>query len=359
MTTQQVQSFDEAKAEAFAGKMLGIVNDACLGFLLSIGHNTGLLDKMATLKPSTSDEIAAAAGLNERYVREWLGGMTLGSIIEYDAVAGTYHLPAEHAPFVTRAGGADNIAVFAQYLHLLGLVESQVTDAFRNGGGVPASAYPRFQELQALETGPVFEATLIDATLPLVPGIMDRLREGIDVLDVGCGQGRAINLMAKAFPNSRFTGYDVSAEGVAAARSEADDWKLTNARFEVQDMAQTPVSEQSDLITAFDVIHDLAKPREVLAAIHRALKPGGAFMMAEFAGSSRLEENHEHPLGPTLFAFSVFYCMTTSLADGGEGLGTLWGEQKARAYLAEAGFSDVEIRAPEGELIHAYYVCRK
>ena len=251
------------------------------------------------------------------------------------------------------------MAVFTQYLQLFGGVQGQINAAFASGAGVPASAYPRFQELQARETGPVFEATLVETTLPLVSGLIDELRAGIDVLDVGCGQGHAVNVMARAFPNSRFAGYDISAEGLAAARAEADAWGLGNARFEAVDLAASPASDRFHLVTAFDVVHDLARPREILRSIAGALHDDGTFLMAEFAGSSKLEENHSLALGPTLVALSVFYCMPTSLADGGEGLGTLWGEQQAREYLAEAGFRSVQVAQPEGDEIHAYFVCKK
>ena len=285
--------------------------------------------------------------------------MVLGGILEYDPTARTYRMPAEHAPFLTRAGGPDNMAVFTQYLHLFGIVQGHIHAAFRSGDGVPAVAYPRFQELQAMETAPVFEATLVETTLALVPGLIDQLHAGIDVLDVGCGQGHAVNVMARAFPNSRFTGYDISADGLAAARAEADAWGLKNARFEALDLAASPAPDRFHLVTAFDVIHDLARPREILRAIADALHDDGTFLMAEFSASSELEENHDLALGPTLVAFSVFYCMPTSLDGGGEALGTLWGEQKARQYLAEAGFRSVEVAQPEGDEIHAYFICRK
>ena len=234
-----------------------------------------------------------------------------------------------------------------------------VVKSFHNGGGVPYSAYPRFQELQAEETARVYDATLIDVTVPLVPGAVERLRQGAEVLDIGCGSGHAINLLAREFPRSRFAGYDFSEEGIAAARAEATKLGLTNARFEVRDIATLSESARYDLITAFDTVHDQAKPQSVLRNVADALKPDGVFLMVDIAASSRLEENMEHPLGPTLFAFSVFHCMTVSLAQGGEGLGTVWGEQKAREMLAEAGFGSVEVKQVEGDILNSYYIARK
>lgn len=357
MTTMQI---DQAKAEAFAGKMLGVLNDACLALLTSVGHQTGLFDKMADLPPSTSELIARAAGLNERYVREWLGGMVVGSIIEYDPAGKTYRLPPEHAAFTTTAAGPDNFAFFMQYLPLLANIEPLVLDVFRNGGGVPYSAYPKFQELQREETGRIYDLALLDVILPFTGGLVDRLRAGgAEVLDIGCGAGHAINVMARAFPNSRFTGYDFSEEGCAIGRAEAAAWGLTNARFKVQDVSELEETAKYDLITAFDTVHDQAWPRKVLAGVSRALKPDGTFLMADINTSSNLEENVEHPMGPALYTFSTLHCMTVSLAQGGDGLGTCWGQQTARQLLKEAGFNSVETQSVEGDVFNLYYICKR
>lgn len=350
---------NEARAEEFGGKMVGVLNDAMLALMTSIGHQTGLFDTMADLPPSTSEEVASAANLNERYVREWLGAMTVGGIVEYDLTGQTYHLPPEHAACLTRAAGPDNLANLAQYVPLLGNVEGGIVESFRNGGGVPYSAYPRFQELQAEESAQIYDATLIETTLPLVPGLVERLEGGADAADIGCGQGHAVNLMAQAFPNSRFTGYDLSEEGIEAARAEAARMDLSNARFEAGDITALDARELYHLITAFDVIHDLAKPDEVLRSIHAALRPGGMFLMVDIAASSHVHENVEHPLGPALYAVSTMHCMTVSLEQGGAGLGTMWGEQKARQMLSDSGFEEVEVKQVEGDFFNNYYIARK
>ncbi|MEU9707081.1 class I SAM-dependent methyltransferase [Streptomyces sp. NPDC047967] len=350
---------DPVRQEEFAGRMAQILNDACLGYLCSLGHRTGLFDVMAQLPPSTSEQIAEAAGLKERYVREWLGGVTVGGIVGYEPEDGTYRLPPEHAASLCRASGPDNMASFLQDLALIGQVEDEVVTAFRDGGGVPYSSYPKFQELQAEETARVYDAALVDAIIPLVPGLPERLGagSGLDALDVGTGQGHVVNLLARAFPASRFTGVDMSEGGIAAAREEAARLGLPNARFELADAAA--VTGSYDLVTAFDVIHDLARPAETLAAVAGALRDDGVFLMGDIAASSRLEENLDHPLGPTLYTFSVFYCMTVSLGEGGAGLGTVWGRQTALRMLAEAGFGDVEVREVEGDILNVYYVARK
>ena len=361
---------DQSKAEAFAGRMLDVLNSSLLGLMISIGHQTHLFDIMSRLSsPSTGAEIAKAANLNERYVREWLGAMVTGKIVEYNPDTSRYRLPPEHAAFLTKDARIDNMAVFMQYISLLGDVEQKIIECFRKGGGVPYSAFPRFQQLQAEDTARVFDARLIDQIVPLVDGLADRLRAGIDVLDVGCGQGHAINLMAQTFPNSRFTGYDISKEGIEAAREEARQMGLTNVKFEVRDVASINEHEKYDLITAFDVIHDQAQPAKVLKGIYNALRSkgvegggggGGIFLMQDIAASSKLEENINNPLGPTLYSISTMHCMTVSLAYNGEGLGTVWGRQKAEEMLREAGFSEkIEVREVPGDIFNYYYIAQK
>ncbi|UVS69481.1 class I SAM-dependent methyltransferase [Nitrososphaera viennensis] len=347
-----------SKDDDFSGRFLQILNDGMLCLMTSVGHKAGLFDTMARLAPSTSAEIAKAAKLNERYVREWLGAMVTGRIIDYDPSAGKYSLPATHASCLTRAAGIDNLAMFTQYVALMGNVEDDIVKCFKKGGGVPYSAFPKFQEIQAEETARVFDARLVSDILPLA-GQTDRLKSGIDVLDVGCGTGHAINLMARTFPKSRFWGYDISREGIGAARAEAKKMKLKNARFKIVDAAKIDDREKFDLITAFDTIHDQARPTKVLKCIYRALRKGGTFLMQDIAASSRLHENMQNTLAPTLYTISTMHCMTVSLAYGGEGLGTVWGEQKAKEKLAEAGFGSVDVKQVEGDMLNYYYVTQK
>jgi 2-polyprenyl-3-methyl-5-hydroxy-6-metoxy-1,4-benzoquinol methylase len=353
------QKLDQAKAEAFAEKMLGLLNGASLAIMTSIGHRTGLFDTLAGLPPSTSEQIAKAAGLNERYVREWLGAMVTGRIIDYEPVSVTYYLLPEHAPSLTRAAASDNLAMFMQYIALLGNVEDRIVECFRNGGGVPYSAYPRFQQLMAEESDQTVAAALVDTILPLAPGLVEALGNGMDVLDVGCGHGNAINVMAKVFPNSKFTGYDFSEEGIAAARAEAKQKGLSNVRFEVKDVAGLNEPGRYGLITAFDAIHDQAQPTKVLRSIANALRTDGIFLMADIRASSYLEKNLGHPLGPFLYTASCMHCMTVSLALNGEGLGTMWGEEKARQMLADAGFTSVELKQLPHDIQNNYYIATK
>jgi SAM-dependent methyltransferase len=358
MTATSIE-IDAQKVGVFAEQMVGVLNHASLALMTSIGHQVGLFDTMAKLPPSTSAQIASAASLDERYVREWLGAMTSGRVVEYDPVQRTYSLPPEHAASLTRAAGPGNLAGVMQLIPLLASVEGPITECFRSGGGVPYSAFRRFQQWMAEDSASVHDALLIDVILPLVPDLPGRLETGIDVADVGCGSGHAINLMARAFPNSRFVGYDISDEGIAAARAEAAALGLKNAQFEVRDVTVLALDERFDLVTAFDAVHDQAHPAQVLAGIARALRPDGTFLMVDVRASSKLEENLALPLATMLYTTSTMHCMTVSLAQGGVGLGTVWGEQLARQMLADAGFARVDIKAVEGDIVNNYFVATK
>lgn len=356
MTTQQI---DPAKAEAFGGTVVGILNGAALTNMISIGHRTGLFDTMAGMRASTSAEIATATGLNERYVREWLGCMTVGRIVDHDPVALTYSLPPEHAASLTRAAGPGNMAAFAQFFPQLMAVEDGIVEAFHKGGGVPYEGFPKFQELMREESAQVFDATLLESTLPLVQGLGARLESGIDVADVGCGAGHAINLMAQRYPKSRFTGFDFSEEGVARGRAEAKEMGLTNANFVVKDAATFDGSQQFDFITTFDSIHDQAKPGRVLEGIAKSLRPDGVYLCVDIAADSAHAGNMDHPLGPFMYMISTTHCMTVSLAYGGEGLGTVWGEQVALRMMGEAGFAKIDVARVEGDIMNNYYIARR
>jgi 2-polyprenyl-3-methyl-5-hydroxy-6-metoxy-1,4-benzoquinol methylase len=339
--------------------MLDILNKSAAALMISVGHRTGLFDTLADLPAASSERIAKAAGLNERYVREWLGAMTTARILDYDAENKTFYLPREYAAFLTRAAGSNNLAATVQFVPLLGAVEDQIIDSFVNGGGVPYSSYPRFHEVMAEESQMTVVMGLIDSILPLVPGLIDDLCAGIEVMDVGCGRGRALIRMAESFPNSKFTGYDFSEEAIANAKAEAARKGLTNITFGVKDVAQIDEPGRYDLVTAFDAIHDQAAPRKVLKAIETAIRPGGVFLMQDIRASSHVHKNLDHPLGTFTYTVSCLHCMTVSLAANGEGLGAAWGEEKALELLAEAGFKQVSVKQLEHDIINNYYISIK
>jgi ubiquinone/menaquinone biosynthesis C-methylase UbiE len=345
--------------EDFAVRMIDAIDSASIAILLSIGHQTKLFDTMAELPPATSAQIADAAGLNERYVREWLGGVAAGQIVDYDPAAQTYSLPSHRAAVPTRAAGPDNLSRVAQFIPLLAEVEQKVVGCFRSGGGLSYSEYPRFHTLMAEQSGEVFNAALVDVILPMAEGLLERLRTGADVADIGCGSGHAINVMAGAFPASRFTGIDFSEEGLAAGRAEGQQRGLTNTSFVQHDVATLDVADAYDVITAFDAIHDQAHPAQVLANVYRALRPGGVFLMVDIKASSRVEDNVGVPFASYLYTVSTMHCMSVSLGLDGDGLGTVWGRQLATSMLADAGFGDVAVGEVESDPINLYYVARK
>jgi len=360
LTTQG--DFDPAKAETFAGRVLTALNDGALCLMLSVGHRTGLFDALRLLPPATSAEIAAQAGLHERYVREWLGAMVTAGVVEVDPATTRFVLPAEHAAYLTRAAAADNMAVFAQYIALLGGVEDDIVACFQQGGGVPYARYPRFHAVMAEDSGQSVLSSLESHILPLVPGLVDQLAAGIRVLDVGCGRGRIIHRLAELYPRSRFTGMDLSQEAIAYAREEAVWQGLRNLEFVVADLSDfdtTAESEGFDCVTTFDAVHDQARPLSVLKGIHRALKPKGVYLMQDIKGSSHVHNNITHPIGTFLYTVSCMHCMTVSLAQGGEGLGAMWGEEKTREYLQRAGFRTVETHQLTHDIQNNWYVVRK
>ena len=357
--TPTTQSFDEKKAEAFAEQLLDTLNSGAIAVMTSIGHRTGLFDTLAKLPPATSQEIADAAGLQERYVREWLGAMVTGKFVNYSPVNQTYHLPPEHAAFLTRDASPDNIATFSQYVSLLGSVEDQIINCFYNGGGVPYSEFKRFHQVMAEDSGQTVVAALMEHVLPLVPGLIADLELGIEVMDLGCGSGRALNKMAKLFPKSRFNGYDLSEDAIATAQKEAQAQGLTNIQFQARDAVTLDQVEQYDLITTFDAIHDQAKPDVVLKNIHRALRAEGTYLMQDIRAASDVGGNLEHPVGPLLYTISCMHCMTVSLAAGGMGLGAMWGEEKALEMLEVAGFKQVEIKQLDHDFQNNFYIVKK
>ena len=351
-----VAEIEEVKSEDFAGRMVQMINGGALMLMISAGHRTRLFDTMAGMPPATSQQIADAASLNERYVREWLGAMVTGRIVEHDSDAKTFSLPAEHAQWLTRAAAPNNFAVSAQWMGVLGSVEDLVVDAFRHGKGVPYSAYSRFHEVMAEESGQTVVAALEKHILPLVPGLVGQLSRGIEVLDIACGSGLAMIELARTFPASRFAGYDASEQAIATARAEAGRRKLTNVRFDVRDVSHIGEAARYDLVTAFDAIHDQSKPAQVLKEIRSALKPGGTLLMQDILACSHLQGNKDNPFAPFIYTISCFHCMSVSLANGGPGLGAAWGKETALQMLGDAGFEKVRVETLEHDPMNYYYI---
>jgi 2-polyprenyl-3-methyl-5-hydroxy-6-metoxy-1,4-benzoquinol methylase len=363
--SNDIQSFDAARAQSFADRLVRALNDGALCLMTALGHRAGLFDTLASMPAATSAEIAARAGLNERYVREWLGAMVASGVVEVVPRNGDgdhYRLPAEHAAFLTRAAAADNLAVFSQYIGLLGSVEDDVLACFRHGGGVPYERFPRFHAVMAEDSGQSVLSSLESHVLPLAPELPRRLAGGARLLDLGCGRGRVLNRLAELYPDSWFEGVDLSAEAIEDARREAASRGLANVSFRVADLSdfdQQAEPAAFDVVTTFDAVHDQGQPRRVLAGIHRTLRPDGIYLMQDIRAHSRIADNVAHPLGTLLYTVSCMHCMTVSLAQGGEGLGAMWGQETAEQYLRAAGFRQVEVHRLAHDIQNNWYVVRK
>lgn len=331
------------RVKAFAEKVFGDMAGAMTAGLAYIGVETGLFRAMAGKGPMEARAVAGAAGLDERYVSEWLKGMVCAGYLEYDADGDTYAFPDEHA-FLLASDDTDHFAggLFAMAPPLL-KVAPQVAESFRRGGGVPFEAYGEegVTALDLINRGN-YEHKLTDYWLATMPDVVERLREGGRALDVGCGTGHVSLVLARAFPESRFVGLDIHTESVDRARRLADERGLADrVQFDTAPVEELEDEDGFDLITICDCIHDLTDPVRTLDAVRRRLKPGGALFVVEPKAADRLEDNR-HPVGTMFYGFSVLHCMTQSLAEGGPGLGTCMGPARTEALLREAGFERFE-----------------
>jgi 2-polyprenyl-3-methyl-5-hydroxy-6-metoxy-1,4-benzoquinol methylase len=339
MTTQQ--GIDQAKVEAFMGKAMADVVSAVATVMASIGDRLGLFKELAN-GPTTSAELAERAHINERYAREWLSEMASAGYLAYDPVSQRFTLPPEHAPVLAQEGGPFFLgAAFQQVIAEIGPF-NQLIQAFRQGGGVPMEAYdPELWEGQARFSSGFFEHLLVPVWLPAMPDVQAKLERGALIADVGCGLGKALIKLAQTYPQSRYVGYDLFAPSVAKATANAQAAGVADrVRFQHLD-ASAGLPEQYDVITTFDVVHDAVNPRRLLRAIREGLRPDGRYVCMEINSSDKLEEN-VGLVGSLFYGVSVLYCMTTSLADHREGLGTLGlSEPKLRELCSEVGFSNV------------------
>ena len=248
-----------------------------------------------------------------------------------------------------------------QYFAGMGIVEDDIVECFRKGGGVPYEKFPGLHEILAEDSNNSV-VSLESHILPLIPGLTASFQKGIRAMDLGCGRGLVLLRLAELYPNSRFVGIDLSEDAIAFARGEASRRGLNNIEFLAKDLSnfnETADPESFDFITTFDAIHDQAKPLHVLKGIYRALKSDGIYMMQDINGTSHLEQDIEHPLGTLLYTVSCMHCMTVSLAQGGEGLGTMWGEEKTREYLHKAGFRSIATHHIAHDILNNWYVVRK
>lgn len=354
----QTPIFDTAKAEAFAGRFVNTLSEAALAIMTSLGHRAGLFDALAANPGLTSDALAKAAGVSERYLREWLGVMATSGVVDYDPARRSFTLPPEHAAWLTRAATPNNMAVTTQFIGVAASVEDHMLARFRSGEGLQYCHFDRFHEVMAEDSAQLVVANLTNAILPVAPGLTARLEAGIDVADFGCGGGRAMLRLAQDFPNSRFTGFDLCADAFQATAGEAAAAGLDNLRFEARDLSTAAPVGRFDLVTAFDAVHDQKDPLGMLKLIQQALRADGVFLMQDIGGSRDLEKNIGNPFAPLLYTISSMHCTPISIGQGGPGLGAMWGVETAEEYLAAAGFKEVETHRLPHDPINAYFVAR-
>jgi SAM-dependent methyltransferase len=333
---------DAAAAEAFVGRVLADTTAGMVTTLSSLGDRLGIYKDLAADGPATSAALAKRTGLDERYLREWCSALAAHGYLTYDPGSGEFALPPEHTPALAEEHGPGFFGGVHEMLTGINGALDGIAGAFRNGGGVPQSAYgTHWWDGMERFTAGWFENYLLQEWIPAMPAVQKALERGALVADVGCGRGRALVKLAGAFPASRFVGYDIFAPSLARGRDLTREAGVEDrVRFEQCDAA-AGLPESFDVIFTFDVVHDSVDPPGLLRALRDALRPGGRYVCLDINASHRLEDN-AGPLGAMFYSFSVLYCMTTSLAHGGAGLGTCgFNEKTVRELCAQAGFGDV------------------
>ena len=354
----------------FSRKLTDILNYGALNLAMGIGYRARLFDIMDTLEtPKPASAIAEKAGLDRRYVLEWLNIMVTGGIVDLIKDRdgqNRFQLPKAHANLITRRAENNNMGVYTQEIPLLtATVFMAVESGFRTGNGIPYEMYPGFHRFMTELADAKHRQVLISRFLPSVENgeMVKKLREGISVCDVGCAEGVALILMAEAFPKSLFLGIDISETAIEKGESTAKEKNLKNVIFQKRDC--TTLTEDRklrgslDYVTAFDAIHDQTQPVKALKGIHAILKDGGVFSMVDIAAGSDLSQNLDHPMGMFLYTVSLMHCMPVGLVDGGTGLGMMWGREKAVKMLKKAGFSDVVVEEIPEDSFNFHFFCKK
>jgi 2-polyprenyl-3-methyl-5-hydroxy-6-metoxy-1,4-benzoquinol methylase len=344
---------DKEKAKQALDQVFRDMAGAMSAGMAYVGVKTGLFRAMANRGPMQAHDVVKASGLQPRYVEEWLKGMVAAGYLAYDPAAQTFTLPDEHAYFLA-SDDTDHFVggLFAMVPPLM-RVAPQVARAFAEGGGV------RFEEfgpecvsaLDLINRGQ-YEQRFTDYWMKALPEAAARLRVGGRALDVGCGSGRVCIALAKAFPAAEVIGIDPDEESIRRARESA----VANVKFDVRTTADMARGTGFDFISLCDALHDLAEPVKTLEEIRALLNPQGILFIVEPKAADRLEDNR-NPVAATFYGFSVFHCMTQSLARGGPGLGTCLGPAATEALVRRAGYARFE-RLDIKSLTNLFYAAR-
>jgi SAM-dependent methyltransferase len=335
---------DKDKSTRFMLKVVGDVATAIATGLLLVGERSGLLGHMAGAGALSAEELAERSGVKLRYVEEWLAAMAGAGYVEYDAGAERFTLPDEHAQFLTNPGSEYYLGgLFGSLPGLLSMAP-KLADAFRTGSGISFADFGAdMPQMLEVMNRPVYEARLVRHWLPTLPAVVARLQAGGRALDIGCGTGVVPIMLAQAFPTAQVSGIDLDARSIDIARGYAREAGVgERVRLEALPVEALPVDPRWDLVTTFDVMHDLPDPVGALRRIHGALAEGGTYLMVEPKVADDLETNLGNPFARMFYGISCLHCVPQSLAQGGPGLGACWGEKRARALAAEAGFTRFE-----------------
>lgn len=341
---------DKEKSKAFADRVFADMAGAMAAGMAYVGVTTGLFRAMAGKGPMRLEDIVRESGLTPRYVEEWLKGMTSAKYLDYDGAAQTYLLPDEHAFFLASEGTDHFMGGLFTMVPVLLRVAPEVATAFVKGGGVPFANFgsDAVLGLDLMNRG-MYEQRLANYWLKALPEVKARLEAGGRALDVGCGAGRISVALAKAFPKATVVGLDPDKESISQAEAAAAEAGLSNRiSFVAANTGNLDRGEGFDFITACDCIHDFAAPQLTLKQIRNLLKPDGTLFIIEPRAADKLEDNI-NPIATMLYGFSIFHCMTQSLAQGGPGLGTCMGPARTEALLREAGFQgfqQLDIKSP-------------
>lgn len=321
--------------------------------LLALADRTGILQAMVGAGPMTIDEVAGTAGSDARYTEEILRGLAAAEVIEYEPVSEAFTLPDEHAAVVADDESPYSLAGYLDMLPAMIQRLPELTEAVRGGGGVP---FPDFGERAVLgverANSPGTRILLARRWLATMPDVVEKLERGARVADVGCGTGTAALTMGEAYPNSEIVGVDVDLRSIERANDRLRASNLGNVTF-VAGGAES-LHGPFDLITAFDVVHDIAHPLEALKQIRAALADDGVLLMMEPNVSADLEDDVGRDQAALVYGISTMFCLTQSLAQGGAGLGAAWGPRRAEQLCREAGFTEFT-RLPIDNPFSAFY----
>ena len=336
---------DENKLNTFLGKAVADLGAAMSAVLISIGDELGFYKALAK-EPLSPAELAQRTGTNERYVREWLGNQAAGGYAIYDPASGKYHLDEEQALCLANPNGPVDLPGAYLIVQDLFDVRERALQNFRSGKGMEWGEHNRclFHGTERFFRAG-YNANLLASWMPALDGVVEKLKRGGKAADVGCGYGASTILLAKAFPNSEFVGYDYHAPSIETARQRAKEANAPNARFEVAD-ATTYKDRDFDFIAFFDCLHDMADPVGAARHAREALKPEGSCMLVEPFANDRVEDNL-NPVGRVFYGASSLICVPVSLAKNGPALGAQAGEKRLREIMVDkAGFKSMR-RATE------------